>query len=263
MQLDLSNRIAMVTGGSSGIGRAVCVLLARCGARVFAADLSIRDENRELFEELGIVQAICDVRKADAIQQWFESVTRQSDGIDILVNNAGIVMVKQIPDATELDWDRCMDTNLKSAFLLSRLVIPSMKQRGGGAIVNVASNAGILPRTHDPIYSTSKGAMMAFTRSLALCHSVDRIRVNAVCPGPVSGTDIIDQTIAQWSDPSNATKQLIEASPLARALGRMITPEEVANAILYLVSDAAIMVTGTAIAIDGGKSLGVPPKQTS
>lgn len=250
----------MVTGGSSGIGRAVCVLLAQSGARVFACDLSVLDENCRLFQELGIVESICDVRSADAIRSWYDNVIEQADGIDILVNNAGIVMVKQIPEASESDWDSCLDTNLKSAFLLSRLVIPSMQQRGGGSIVNVASNAGILPRTHDPIYSTSKGALMAFTRSLALCHSVDRIRVNAVCPGPVSGTDIINQTIAQWSDPSHATKQLIEASPLARALGRMITPEEVAQAILYLVSDAAIMVTGTAIAIDGGKSLGVPPK---
>jgi NAD(P)-dependent dehydrogenase (short-subunit alcohol dehydrogenase family) len=260
MQVDLSNRIALVTGGSSGIGRAASVLLAQSGARVFACDLSIRDENRQLFQELGIAQTVCDVRDADAIQEWFESVLELAEGIDILINNAGMVMVKQIPDASEIDWDSCLDTNLKSAFLLSRLVIPSMKQRGGGSIVNIASNAGILPRSHDPIYSTSKGALMAFTRSLALCHSVDRIRVNAVCPGPVSGTDIINQTITQWSDPSNATKQLIEASPLARALGRMITPQEVAQAILYLVSDAAIMVTGTAIAIDGGKSLGVPPK---
>jgi len=250
----------MVTGASSGIGRAVAVLLAKCGAQVFACDLSVRDENRQHFQDFGIVQSICDVRSSDAIQRWVDLVHQQAAGIDILVNNAGIVMVKQVPDASEADWDACLDTNLKSAFLLSRLVIPFMKKRGGGSIVNIASNAGILPRAHDPVYSTSKGALMAFTRSLALCHSVDRIRVNSVCPGPVSDTEIINQTIAQWSDPANATAQLIEASPLARALGRMITPEEVAQAVLYLVSDASVMVTGTAIAIDGGKSLGVPPR---
>lgn len=259
MQSNLSNRVAIVTGGTSGIGRAAAVILARNGAKVFVCDLKLRDENRQLFKELAIEQDACDVRDAEKVQLWVGNVLDRAGGIDILVNNAGIVMVKQIPDTSEADWDACLDTNLKSAFLLSRLVIPSMKQRGGGSIVNVSSNAGILPRAHDPVYSTSKGALMALTRSLALCHSIDRIRVNSVCPGPVSDTDIIDQTIARWSDHATATKQLIEASPLAKALGRMITPEEVAQAILYLVSDAAAMVTGTAIAIDGGKSLGVPP----
>jgi NAD(P)-dependent dehydrogenase (short-subunit alcohol dehydrogenase family) len=259
MEINLSKRVAVITGGSSGIGRAVAVALARQGVLVFIGDLLIREENRQLFSELGIAQDACDVRCADEIQRWIDSVIERAGGIDILINNAGIVMVKQIPDTTVAEWDKCLDTNLKSAFLTSRLVIPSMKDRGGGVIVNIASNAGILPRAHDPVYSTSKGALLSFTRSLALCHSVDRIRVNAVCPGPVSDTEIINQTIANMPDPSLATGQLIDASPLARALGRMISPDEVAQAVLYLVSDAATMVTGTAIAIDGGKSLGVPP----
>jgi NAD(P)-dependent dehydrogenase (short-subunit alcohol dehydrogenase family) len=178
---------------------------------------------------------------------------------DILVNNAGIVMVRQIPETTEADWDAVLDTNFKAAFLFSRLVIPSMKQRGGGAIVNVSSNAGLLPRAHDPVYSTSKGALNVFTRSLALCHAADRIRVNAVCPGPVQDTGIMDADLGSAPDPERAAQERIDASPLARAFGRMITPEEVAQAILYLVSDAAAMVTGACLPIDGGKSLGVPP----
>lgn len=259
MQPNFSNRVAVVSGGSSGIGRAVAILLARHGAQVNICDLRLRDENRQVFSELGIVEQVCNVQSDRDIQQWIGSVLQRAKGIDILVNNAGIVMTKQIPDATEADWDACLDTNLKAAFLISKLVIPSMQKRGGGCIVNISSNAGLLPRAHDPIYSTSKGALMAFTRSLALSHSVDRIRVNAVCPGPVAETDIIEQTKAFKEDRAAATKQLIDASPLARALGRMISPEEVAQAVLYLVSDAAVMVTGTAIAIDGGKSLGVPP----
>ncbi len=256
---DLSKRVAVVSGGCSGIGRAVAILLAKHGVQVNVGDIRLRDENRAVFGDLEIVEQVCDVRSGQEIQRWIGSVLERHHGIDMLVNNAGIVMTKQIPDASEADWDACLDTNFKSAFLISKLVIPSMKNRGGGSIVNISSNAGILPRAHDPIYSTSKGALMAFTRSLALSHAIDRIRVNAVCPGPVAETEIIEQTMALKTDRAAAAKQLIEASPLARALGRMISPEEVAQAVLYLVSDAAAMVTGTAIAIDGGKSLGVPP----
>src|SRR5262249_6516007 len=134
-----------------------------------------------------------------------------------------------------------------------------LRAGGGGAIVVTASNAGLLPRAHDPVYSTSKMALVAFVKSLALCHARDRIRVNAVCPGPVGDTGMMNADLAAASDRAAAANQFIAASPLAKAFGRMITPEEVAQAILYLVSDAAAMVTGTAIAIDGGKSLGVPP----
>lgn len=130
---------------------------------------------------------------------------------------------------------------------------------GGGAVVFTSSNAGLLPRAHDPVYCTSKAALLALSASLALCHAADKIRFNAVCPGPVSNTEIIEEGLAAAKNRAAAERQFIDASPLARALGRMITPEEVAQAILYLVSDAAALVTGTALRIDGGKSLGVPP----
>ena len=259
MQRELRNRVAVVTGGSYGIGKAIAVLLATQGAKVFVGDFKLSASNDDEFSKLGISQALCDVRDSASVQKWIDSIFVQTLGIDILVNNAGIVLVKQIPETTEQEWDAVLDTNFKSAFLLSRLVIPSMKARGGGSIVNIASNAGLLPRAHDPAYSTSKGALISFTRSLALCHADDRIRVNAVCPGPVAETQIINQSLEQATDRQALARQIIEASPLARACGRMITPEEVAHAVFYLVSDAAMMVTGTSIAIDGGKSLGVPP----
>ena len=137
--------------------------------------------------------------------------------------------------------------------------VPGMIGKNGGSIVNMASNAGILPRAHDPVYSTSKGALVAFTKSIALCHSIDRIRVNAVCPGPVGDTRMMNADLDKAADREATIKQFIAASPIARVAGRMISPREVAEAILYLVSDAASMVTGTCLAIDGGKSLGVPP----
>ena len=153
-----------------------------------------------------------------------------------------------------------LDTNLKGAFLGCKHAIPRMRAAGGGSIVNVASNAGLLPRAHDPVYSISKGALVALTRSLALCHAPDKIRVNCVCPGPVGDTGMMNADLAAAPDRDAAIQQFISASPLAKAHGRMIRPEEVAEAVLYLVSDSACMVTGTAIAIDGGKSLGVPLK---
>lgn len=257
--VELTGRVAIVTGGASGIGRAAALLLAERGARVFVGDYRLRDENDEVFRERGIRQQPCDVRRDEDVGRLVDFAVKQAGGVDLLVHSAGIVMVRPITLATEADWDACLDTNFKSAFLLARRVIPIMRERGGGAIVNVSSNAGLLPRAHDPLYSTSKGALNALTRSLALSHAADRIRVNAVCPGPVSETGIMDDDLARATDPAAKAQQMIDASPLARALGRMITPHEVAQAILYLVSDAATMVTGTMIAIDGGKSLGVPP----
>jgi len=256
----VKGKVAIVTGGASGIGRATALLLAKQGARVFVGDYKIGPQVAAELEQAGIHLQPCDVRKSEDVAQLVGTVISAAGGVDILINNAGTVMVGQIPELSEADWDACLDTNLKAAFLFARSVIPSMKERCGGVIVNISSNAGLLPRAHDPIYSTSKGAMNAFTRSLALSHAPDRIRVNAVCPGPVSETGIMDADLAKAADAAATAQRMIDASPLAKAFSRMITPEEVAEAVLYLVSDAAAMVTGTFIAIDGGKSLGVPGK---
>lgn len=260
MSQQLANRVAVVTGGASGIGRATAVLLAREGARVFVGDFKLREENDREFEKLGIRQQPCDVRRQRDVQALVETAAAAGPGIDILVNNAGIGLVKQITEVTLEEWEACLGTNLTGAFLASKYAIGHLRARGGGAIVNISSNAGLLPRAHDPVYSTSKAALIALTKSLALCHARDRIRVNAVCPGPVGETGMMNADLAAAADPAALAQQMIDASPLARACGRMIAPQEVAAAVLYLVSDAAAMVTGTAVAIDGGKSLGVPPR---
>jgi 3-oxoacyl-[acyl-carrier protein] reductase len=259
MMQKLHNRVAVVTGGADGIGRATALLLARHGATVFAGDVKTLPKTDALFAEAGIVQSRCEVRKEAEIQRLIDNAVAAAGRIDILVNNAGIGMVKQITDVTEDDWQRAIDTNLKGPFFGCKHAIRHMQRTGGGAIVNTASNAGLLPRAHDPVYSISKMAVVALTKSLALCHGKDRIRINAVCPGPVGTTGMMNADLEKAQDRDAAVKQFIAASPLANASGRMIEPEEVAEAILYLVSDEAAMVTGTMIAIDGGKSLGVPP----
>jgi len=257
---DLVGRVAVVTGGASGIGRAVAVLFAERGCRVLVGDYESLPENAEEFLRCGIVELPCDVRVEADVARLITTAVRDGGGLDILVNNAGIGMVKQITEVTEAEWDACIDTNLKGAFFGCKHAIPHLRRRGGGSIVNMASNAGLLPRAHDPVYSISKGALVALTKSLALCHGPDRIRVNAVCPGPVGDTRMMNADLAKASNRELASKQMISASPLARAHRRMISPREVAQAVLYLVSDASVMVTGTCLAIDGGKSLGVPPQ---
>ena len=255
----LTGRIAVVTGGCDGIGRATALLLADHGAKVHVGDIKTLDETDRLFAEHGIEQSDCDVRREHSLKQLIDETVKRHGRIDILVNNAGVGMVKQIVDVSEEDWDNTIDTNLKGPFFGSKHAIRHMQRSGGGAIVNTASNAGLLPRAHDPVYSISKMALVALTRSLALCHGKDNIRVNAVCPGPVGNTGMMNADLERTADREATVAQFISASPLAKVQGRMIEPEEVARAILYLVSDEAAMVTGTMIAIDGGKSLGVPP----
>ena len=252
-------RTAVVTGGADGIGRACALRLARDGLRVFTGDVKSLPENRGVFADLNITSLECDVRSDAQVRRLIEAAVAETGRIDVLVNNAGIGLVKQIPDVSEEEWDRVLDTNFKAVFLTARYCIPIMQRLGGGSIVNVASNAGLQPRAHDPVYSTSKGAMIALTKALALCHGRDRIRVNAVCPGPVCDTGMMNADLNAAADREAVAKKMIDASPLARSFGRMITPEEVAAAVSYLASDAAAMVTGTSVAIDGGKSLGVPP----
>ena len=254
---DLTGKTAVITGGASGIGRAGALLLAEHGAKVVVADFAPLAENDELFAKLGIESRQCDVRRETELKKLMNFAAT----FNILVNNAGVGMVKQIDQVSEEDWDRVLDTNLKSAFFGSKHALRHMTHDGhGGSIINMASNAGILPRAQDPVYSISKLAIVGLTRSLGLCHSKDKVRFNAICPGPVGGTRMMDETIAEFDDLDTATQALIGASPLARALGRMITPEEVAQSILFLASDAAAMISGTLITIDGGKALGVPPQ---
>ncbi len=257
---DFESKVVVVTGAASGIGRATVIAFAEAGAKVVAADVVHHDENAGRFDELGIEAVDCDVRDLAVLQRTIDGAVERHGRLDVLVNNAGVQLVKQITEISEAEWDQVMGVNLKAAFFGTSYAVRHMQRQGGGAIVNNASNAGLLPRAHDPLYSTSKLSLVGMTRSLALCHSKDRIRVNCVCPGPVGGTEMYESELRLAADVEAQRKKSIEASPLARAFDRAITTEEVAASILYLASDAACMVTGTAIAIDGGKSLGVPPK---
>jgi NAD(P)-dependent dehydrogenase (short-subunit alcohol dehydrogenase family) len=258
---ELAGRVALVTGGSTGIGLATARALARDGATVY---LAVRDlaggrrvAGRESAGGSDVRVVRMDVSDARSVADAFGAL----DGagrLDIVVNNAGINTVGRVEDLSESDWDACLDTNLKGAFLVARQAVPRLRSTGGGVIVNVASNAGLVARADEPAYSVSKAGLLMLTRSLALAHAEDRIRVNAVCPGPVGGTRIMDGNLAQAADPAAALASYLRKAPLAEAWGRLIEPAEVAALIRFLCSDAAVMITGAVVAIDGGKSAGGP-----
>jgi NAD(P)-dependent dehydrogenase (short-subunit alcohol dehydrogenase family) len=253
-------RTALVTGGASGIGLATAEALGRTGTIVCIGG---RDEARgkiavDTLHRAGIDGRFIplDVRDGASVRAAIASIADSLGNIDILVNNAGIMCIGAVDQLDEADWDDCFDTNLKGAFLCSRAVIPMMRSSGGGVIINNASNAGLAARATEPAYSAAKAGLVMLTRSMALGYAADRIRVNAVCPGPVGRTGIMDRNLATAVDPVAAEAGFLARAPLAAAFGRMIDPEEVAALIAYLCSDAATMITGAIIPIDAGKSAG-------
>ena len=258
MDHELAGRVAVVTGGATGIGLATARALAADGAAVYIAARDVERARHVAAEASGRrldLRAVpIDVSDAASVAAAFLEIDA-AGRLDILVNNAGIDMVGRVEALSEADWDAALDTNLKGAFLVARQAIPRMRSSGGGVIVNVASNAGLVARADEPAYSTSKAGLLMLTRSLARAHAEDRIRVNAVCPGPVGGTGIMDRNLAEAPDPWVALGSYLRKAPLAAALGRLIEPDEVAALIRYLCSDAATMITGATVTIDGGKSL--------
>jgi NAD(P)-dependent dehydrogenase (short-subunit alcohol dehydrogenase family) len=254
---ELVGRVAIVTGAASGIGLATARGLATDGATVYVAARDVaraRSVAAEASAEGLDLRAVeMDVTAADSVAAGFAELDA-AGRLDIVVNNAGLDMVGRVEALSEADWDTALDTNLKSAFLVARQAIPRLRATGGGVIVNVASNAGLVARADEPAYSASKAGLLMLTRSLARAHAEDRIRVNAVCPGPVGGTGIMDRNLARASDPDAALAGYLAKAPLAAAWGRLIEPGEVAALIRFLCSERALMITGATIAIDGGKS---------
>lgn len=250
----LEGKVAIITGAAAGIGRASALLFAREGARVAAVDLDangIHTVVQEISTAGGEALALpADVATADAVQQVVRAVLGHFGRVDILFNNAGIVPHGKIHMTTEADWDRTMTVNLKSMYLLCHQVVPIFLRQGGGVILNTASATALRSVPDRAAYSTSKGAVLALTRSMALDYVRDHIRVNCLCPGTVD-TPSFRQRMAAFSDPEEALRQFVARQPM----GRLGTADEVAKAALYLVSDEAQFVTGVAFPIDGGMAI--------
>jgi len=247
----LRGKAALITGAASGIGRATALLFAREGAAVTIADIDEEGGNtvaREIIDKGGhALFEMADVTSAADCERILKRVSREFGAIHVLFNNAGIIRRASIVELSEEDWDRVMAVNVKSIFVLSRQVIPLMANAGGGSIINMASGWGLAGGPRAAVYCASKGAVVLLTKAMAIDHGPQNIRVNCICPGDTD-TNMLRNEAQQLGESSD--NFLAEAA--RRPLGRVGKPEEIAQAALYLASDASSFVTGTALVVDGG-----------
>jgi NAD(P)-dependent dehydrogenase (short-subunit alcohol dehydrogenase family) len=247
----LKDRVAIVTGAASGIGRASAIAYAREGARLVVADTNERGGNETtaaiLAEGNDAFFARVDVtREAEIAQMISETVDRWGQ-IDILFNNAGVVLVKPIELMSEAEWDRVMAINVKAAFFAIKHVVPHMRRAGKGAILNTGSIASLSGQVGTPVYSASKGAIALLTKSLALDLGRNHIRVNCICPG-ITDTPMLREHMGGGIEGDARIRARLSRVPT----GQILTPEDVARAAVYLVSDDSEGVTGILHVVDGG-----------
>lgn len=251
MPFDLSGKTALVTGAGSGIGAAIAGALARAHARVFASDRDARTAG----ETAARITAAGDQAEALLLDVTLEAdcaaAVRRIGRLDILVNNAGIGHVGTVLTTTGEDMDRLYAVNVRGVFNLSKVFLPDMVARKAGVIINLASIGGVVAVRDRLAYCMTKFAVVGLTKSMALDHAADGVRVNCICPGRVQ-TPFVEARLKEYPDPEAAYRQMCAT----QALGRMGRPEEIAAAALYLASDEAAFITGTAFLIDGGWSAG-------
>ncbi len=249
---DLSGKVALVTGSTTGIGEATARCLAEAGAALMisgrdaargeaiARDLHARG-TRTAFARV-------DLREPNACEALVETTVRELGGLDILVNNAGILYTANALDTSNEQWLDTLAVNVSAVFYLSRAAIAHMRANGGGAIVNVASEWGLNGEPNHVAYCTSKGAIVQMTRCLALDHARDAIRVNAVCPGEIHTQMVDDILAAQGGDTAMQLQKLAAGIPMRR----LASPAEVGRVIRFLASEEASYITGANLPVDGG-----------
>jgi len=247
----LKDKVLVVTGGGSGIGQAAALLCAREGARVVIMDIAEAGgvETEKALKEQGsdgfFLQA--DVTKAEDWRRTMDAVVGRYGRLDALFSNAGSNLAKPVTDFTEEEWDGLVDLNLKGVFLGAKHAIPLMLKAGGGSIINTASTFGLIAFPKMPAYCASKGGVIALTRQLALDYAREGIRVNCICPGPT-----LTPRIKRYLDSGMArADEILSGVPM----GRFAQPEEIAATVLFLASDEASYVTGSALVVDGGQTM--------
>ncbi len=244
----LDNKVAVITGAASGIGRATARRFAAEGAHVVVADLDAVN-GAALAEAIGGLFVAVDVADEDSVKALYETTKATYGGIDVLFNNAGISPPEDDSILTTdlAAWRKVQDINLTSVYLCCRYGIPHLLERGGGSVVNTASFVAVMGSATSQIsYSASKGGVLSMSRELAVQFAREGVRVNALCPGPVN-TPLLQELFAK--DPERAARRLVHVP-----LGRFAEPEEIASAVLFLASDDASFVTASTFLVDGGIS---------
>ncbi len=247
----LNGKTAIVTGGASGFGAGIVRKFVAEGARVMIADINGEGAEKLAGElgELAIAQAV-DVGNGDSVNAMAKAALDAFGQVDILVNNAGVShLPAAMEDVTEADFDRVYNVNIKSVYLTARALVPHMKSRGTGAILNVASTAGVSPRPRLNWYNASKGWMITATRTMAVELAPEGIRVNAI--NPVAGETPLLKTFMGGEDTPEIRAKFLSTIPI----GRFSTPEDMGNAACYLCSEEASMVTGVCMEVDGGRCI--------
>jgi NAD(P)-dependent dehydrogenase (short-subunit alcohol dehydrogenase family) len=248
----LAGKLALITGAGSGIGKAIALAFAAEGAKVALMGRRL-DRLQEVVGEINsrggkAVAVAGDVAKAGDAERAVQGTVALLGGLNILVNNAGILSVATVETVPEEEWERVMTVNVKGPFLMSRAALPEMRKAGGGAIVNIGSIVGLIAIKNRAAYCTSKGAVTMLTKAMALDHAHENIRVNCICPALVE-TELVQRLFAS-ADGAAVKRERIAGFPL----GRMGQPQDVAGMAVFLASDEASWVTGTAIPLDGGLS---------
>lgn len=250
----LKDKVAIITGGSSGIGRASAILFAKGKAKVVVVCRTAKNgkETTKIIKDNGdeamFVQA--DVLKAPEVEHMVEETIKKYGKIDVLFNNAGAQAPnRSVTETTEEEWDRVINTNLKGIFLCSKYTIPKMIENRGGSIINVSSDLGLVADKGYAAYCASKGGVIMLTKSMAIDYAPYNILVNCLCPANIS-TPMFDYCIAAFDNPEERRKKLTQTIPL----GRVGKPEEIANVALFLASDLSSYITGAIIVADGGRT---------
>jgi NAD(P)-dependent dehydrogenase (short-subunit alcohol dehydrogenase family) len=253
----LEGKVAVITGAATGIGRASAVLFAREGARVVFGDVNDveADETLRLVGQAGgdAIFVHCDVRQGGDVHRLVEAAVSAHGRLDIMMNNAGVNFYGRVHETSEEDWAACLNLNLGGVYRGMREAIPHLLRSGGGSIVNMASNQGLVAFNGFAAYAAAKGAIIQLTRQAALDYAPDKIRVNCICPGAVR-TPMNPALL----DPSLDGGERLERSSSRIPMLRIGEPEEVAQAALYLASDESSWVTGLALVIDGGVTVKGP-----
>lgn len=247
---EFAHKAVIVTGGAKGIGRGICKAFAREGAHVLCADVDVA-AGEALAREAGIRYQKADVADSAACRALVETAVSAWGGVDVLCNNVGIQPAQSYLPAHELPeemWDRIIDVNLKSHFLMAKYCVPEMKKRGGGVIINTASVQGLQSAKGVSAYAASKGGVLSLTRQLALEYAADRIRVLAVNPGTID-TPLVQEALDYLGGDQQAARRSMAA---AHPIGRIGTAEEVANVVVFLASSKASFMTGEYVCVDGG-----------